>query len=97
MGGRVGEWAGADNLWEENMSDETEKKKASGYHMGDVDTVISVEDVNKQAKAMAEPVTLDRIAELAGNDPFVTIENLRAGSGKMQIMHDLNLPVAKCR
>jgi len=77
------------------MSDETEKKKASGYHMGDVDTVISVEDVNQQAKAMAEPVAIERIAELAGNDPFVVIENLRAGYGKMQILHDVNLQVAK--
>jgi len=77
------------------MSDEIEKKKASGYHMGDVDTVISVEDVNQQAKAMAEPVAIERIAELAGNDPFVVIENLRAGYGKMQILHDVNLQVAK--
>lgn len=69
--------------------------RASGYHMGDVDTVISVEDVNKQAKAMAESIPLSRIEELANNDPFIKIENLNAGYGKMEILHDLNLQVAK--
>lgn len=71
------------------------KAHASGYHMGDVDTVISVEDVNKQAKAIAEPIPLERIEALANNDPFIKIENLNAGYGKMEILHDLNLQVAK--
>ena len=42
------------------MTDETpqeERKKASGYHGGSVDSVISVEEVNRQATAMAEPIT----------------------------------------
>lgn len=72
-----------------------EKSRSTGYHMGDVKTVISVEDVNEQAKQMAEPVELSKIAGLANNDPFVKIENLKAGYGKMQILHDINLQVAK--
>ena len=36
--------------------------KASGYHVGAVDTVISVDDVNRQAKAIAETVTKDQIS-----------------------------------
>jgi len=79
-----------------NTPAETEdKKRASGYHMGDVETVISVEDVNRQAMAMAEVIGLDKISELANNDPFVSINNLKAGYGKMEILHDLNLQVAK--
>jgi len=79
-----------------NTPAETEdKKRASGYHMGDVETVISVEDVNRQAMAMAEVIGLDKISALANNDPFVSINNLKAGYGKMEILHDLNLQVAK--
>jgi len=70
-------------------------KRASGYHMGDVETVISVEDVNRQAKAMAEVIGIDKIAALANNDPFVSINNLKAGYGKMEILHGINLQVAK--
>ena len=72
------------------------KKTATGYHMGSVETVISVEDVNRQAAAMAsEGVTRERVASLANGNPYVTIENLRAGYGKMEILHDFNLQVAK--
>lgn len=72
-----------------------EKSRSTGYHMGDVTTVISVDDVNAQAKQMAEPVELSKIAALANNDPFVQIDHLKAGYGKMQILHDVNLQVAK--
>ena len=69
---------------------------ATGYHGGSVDTVISVEDVNRQAAALAEAgIPAKRIADLANNDPYVAIENLRAGYGKMEILHDFNLQVAK--
>jgi len=74
----------------------TGRKKASGYHLGSVDTVISVEDVNREAAGLAgEGIPLRRIAGLANNDPYVTIENLKAGYGKMEILHDFNLQVAK--
>lgn len=75
--------------------EEAARKRASGYHMGDVDTVISVEEVNRQAKAMAESVPIEHLSALANNDPFLKIENLRAGYGKMQILHDMHLEVAK--
>ena len=69
---------------------------ATGYHEGSVETVISVEDVNRQAAELArEGIPAERIAELAGNDPFVTIENLKAGYGKMEILHNFNLQVGK--
>lgn len=72
------------------------KKASSGYHEGSVETVISVEDVNRQAAALGKGgVSIERISALANNDPFVTIENLRAGYGKMEILHDFNLQIAK--
>ena len=62
--------------------EDKDKKAASGYHEGSVETVISVEDVNRQAAALAkEGVSAERIASLANNDSYVTIENLRAGYG----------------
>ena len=76
--------------------DEKKPGGASGYHEGSVDTVISVEDVNRQAAALAkEGIPPKRIADLANNDPYVTIENLKAGYGKMEILHDFNLQVGK--
>ena len=72
-----------------------QSSRASGYHMGDVETVISVEDVNRQAMAMAEVIGLDKISDLANNNPYVSISNLKAGYGKMEILHGLNLQVAK--
>jgi branched-chain amino acid transport system ATP-binding protein len=63
--------------------------------MGDVETVISVEDVNRQAMAMAQEISIERIGELANNDPYVSISSLKAGYGKMEILHGFNLQVAK--
>jgi branched-chain amino acid transport system ATP-binding protein len=38
---------------------------------------------------------LDQIAALARNEPFVMIEHLNAGYGKMEILHDFSLQVAR--
>jgi branched-chain amino acid transport system ATP-binding protein len=73
----------------------TTKEKATGYHEIDTESVISVEEVTRQAKAMAEDVPLERITELANNAPFVSIENLNAGYGQMEILHNFNLQVAR--
>ncbi len=86
---------------DENKAQEDESagaaanRRSTGYHMGTVDAVISVEDVNRQAKAMAVEVPLEQVASLANNDPFVNLKNLRCGYGKMEIIHGLNLQVAK--
>lgn len=79
------------------MAEEKNKMQSSrGYHEGSVDTVISVEDVNRQAAALAkEGVSADKVAALAGGTPYLTIKNLNAGYGKMEILHDFNLQVAK--
>jgi branched-chain amino acid transport system ATP-binding protein len=76
-------------------TDTSAGKKAVGHHDIDTESVISVEDVNRQAKAMAEPVSLEKISGLAKNDPYVVIESLNAGYGKMEILHDFNLQVAR--
>jgi branched-chain amino acid transport system ATP-binding protein len=71
-------------------------KRASGYHRGSVDTVISVDDVTREAQKIAEHApSKEDIANLARNNPYVIIDNLRAGYGKMEILHDFNLQVGK--
>ncbi len=71
------------------------EKKVRGYGLGDVDTVMSVDDVAREARALAERgPDLERISELAGEAPLVRIEGLVAGYGKMEILHGLDLQVA---
>jgi len=60
------------------------------------ETVISVEDVTREAARIAESgPSKEDIAKLAGRDPFVKIEDLQAGYGKMEILHKFNLQVAR--
>jgi branched-chain amino acid transport system ATP-binding protein len=72
-----------------------EKKLSTGYHLGSVDTVISVEDVNREAAKLGGGVTREQIAALAGNDPYIVIEQLNAGYGKMEVLHDFHLQAAR--
>jgi len=75
----------------------TDIKKASGYHGGGVESIISVEEVNRQAAAIAEDITIEQLDELAGNKPHVSINNLVAGYGQMEILHNFNLRVGKAQ
>jgi branched-chain amino acid transport system ATP-binding protein len=77
----------------------SEEKRAgggiSGYGLGSVDTVISVEDVQREAaKLAAEAPKKEEIAALAGGAPLVTLEKLHAGYGKAEILHGIDLQVA---
>ncbi|MDE0279549.1 MAG: ABC transporter ATP-binding protein [Gammaproteobacteria bacterium] len=73
----------------------TEKKGIRGYGQGEVEGVISVDEVTRQAAAIAEEISIEKLDDLAGNSPYVTIENLNAGYGKMEILHDVNLRVGR--
>jgi len=75
--------------------DEKAKSGTSGYHMGDVETVISVDEVTRQVAEIASEVTVADLDALVGGEPYLTIENLCAGYGKMEILHDLSLRVGK--
>jgi branched-chain amino acid transport system ATP-binding protein len=59
------------------------------------DDVISVDEVAREASRISsEGPSEQRLAELAGGKPLLAIENLRAGYGEMEILHDVNLQVA---
>lgn len=75
------------------MSDDD--KNVRGYGSGNVDSVISVEEVTRQAAAIAEDISIEQLDALAGNDPYMSISNLRAGYGQMEILHDFSLRVGR--
>ena len=70
--------------------------KTSGYGSGTVDVVMSVDQVAKEAEAISVSAPeINKLAELAENKDFLAINNLKAGYGKMEILHDFNLKIAK--
>jgi branched-chain amino acid transport system ATP-binding protein len=73
----------------------TKSENSFGYHDGAVETVISVDDVNRQAQELAETISKEKIASLIQGEPFLKIEGLHAGYGKMEILHDFNLQIGK--
>ena len=72
------------------------QKNISGYGMGSVDVVMSVDQVAKEAASIAANApTISELEALAQNDSFLVIDKLCAGYGKMQILHDFTLHVKK--
>jgi branched-chain amino acid transport system ATP-binding protein len=68
---------------------------SSARFSGGIDTVISVEEVARQAQAIAQDVSLSDLDALAGNAPHLRIDDLRAGYGRMEILHDFNLRIGR--
>ena len=69
-------------------------KKIHGYASGNVETVISVEDVDKQAGALRNKnLTVKDLDKLTNYSPHLSIDNLKAGYGEMEILHDIDLRV----
>jgi len=70
------------------------KETKSGYGLGAIETTISVDEVERQAaKLTAEGPTRESLSQLAGNEPLLSIERLKAGYGKMVVLHDFDLQV----
>ena len=71
-------------------------KKISGYGSGTVDVVMSVDQVAKEAAAIsASAPKSNDLEKLSNSETFISIKNLKAGYGKMEILHDFNLFVGK--
>ncbi len=75
----------------------SDKPKAGirGYGKGTVDAVISVDEVTRQVASIAEDVTAETLSGLVAGEPYVVIEDLCAGYGKMEILHSINLKVGR--
>jgi branched-chain amino acid transport system ATP-binding protein len=73
-----------------------DKNGRVSHGLGPVDTVISVDEVERQAaKLAAEGPSREHLNELVGKQPLLTIEGLKAGYGKMVVLHDFNLQVGE--
>ena len=79
------------------MNNQDKPGDVQGYGGGGIDTVLSVDEVARQAASVAKVISIDELEELAGLEPFVSIENLNAGYGKMKILHDINLRVGRAQ
>ena len=71
-------------------------KKASGYHTSDVEVVMSVEAVAREAaKIAAEAPPPEALSAMVPGETFLSIDKLRAGYGRMEILHDFDLRVGR--
>ncbi|WP_436641529.1 ABC transporter ATP-binding protein [Microbaculum sp. FT89] len=70
-------------------------KRIRGYGLGDISTVMSVEDVQLEAEKIAAEAPDPKVLDALAGEPFLSIDSLRAGYGRMQILHDFSLRVAK--
>ena len=72
------------------------KGAVSGYGGGSVDVVMSVDQVAKEAASIAAnaPTVAELDAMITG-EAFLSINNLRAGYGKMEILHEFSLRIGK--
>ena len=71
-------------------------KKFSGYGAGTVEVVMSVDQVAQEAASISKNAPNQASLELlAKNESFLSIKNLNAGYGKMEILHNFDLRVKK--
>jgi branched-chain amino acid transport system ATP-binding protein len=71
-----------------------DKKAIRGYGDGGVDTVLSVDDVARDAEKLASNrPTPERLDELCKGEALLSIEGLVSGYGKMEIIHKFDLRV----
>ena len=82
---------------EENNQQPEDRKKGAvrGYGAGGVDAVLSVEEVSRRAAEMAVAISVEDLDNLAAGESYVSIDNLNAGYGKMEILHDFSLRVGR--
>ena len=72
------------------------KKNVSGYGGGSVDVVMSVDQVAREAASIAANApTVPELEKLANKDNYLSINNLRAGYGKMEILHEFSLRIGR--
>ena len=72
------------------------KADVSGYGGGSVNVVMSVDQVAKEAASIAANApTVTELDKMVEGEAFLTIDALRAGYGKMEILHEFSLRVGK--
>ena len=70
--------------------------QVKGYGGGSVNVVMSVDQVAREAAAIAaDAPKTSQLDAMATGGAFLSINGLRAGYGKMEILHDFNLRVGR--
>ena len=70
------------------------EQSVRGYGSGGVDVVMSVDQVAKEAASIAAAApTVSELEGLVKGKVFLSINDLRAGYGKMEILHDFSLSI----
>jgi branched-chain amino acid transport system ATP-binding protein len=78
------------------MAEAHDPKKVGRYGFGNVDVVLSVDEVARQASELAaQGPNLQELEKLCSGEPIVKVDNLVAGYGKMKILHGVSLRVSK--
>lgn len=78
------------------QTNETEqRKRISGYGLGNVDTILSVDEVAKAADELGRDApSIEELDALVGGEKSqVRLDGLTAGYGRMEILHGVNLRV----
>jgi branched-chain amino acid transport system ATP-binding protein len=71
------------------------RKRAGGYGEGGVSSSISAADVAREADGFGPGVTRKDVLALAGGEPLLELRDLHAGYGAMDILHGVDLAVAR--
>lgn len=72
------------------------RRRISGYGLGDVDTVLSVDEVARGAAQLGlKAPNITALEQLAGPDPLISIDKMTAGYGRMEILHGIDLRLGR--
>ncbi|MCE9649159.1 MAG: ABC transporter ATP-binding protein [Parvibaculum sp.] len=72
-----------------------DRKRAGGYGEGDVSASISAAEVAREADGFGPGVTRKDVLALADGEPLLELRDLHAGYGAMDILHGVDLAVAR--
>ena len=72
-----------------------DRKRAGGYGEGGIAPALSVADIAREAEALGQAVAREELLELAGGEPVLELRSLHAGYGAMEILHGIDLAVAR--
>jgi len=77
------------------MANNDKKPGVSGYGLGSVNSVMSVDAVEEAASQIAQVPSREELRKLITDEPQIEIQGLVAGYGRMEILHGLDLIVGK--
>ncbi len=71
------------------------ERRAQGYADGEVDVVLSVDEVAREAESLRRALPEEDLLALAKGTPFLSVRGLHAGYGAMEILHGVTMHVGR--